>query len=787
MTLYVPQIDSDTGTLAAAFAYAEAGWFLGPIDQHHTDPAQRKNPGAVLGSGWHHKTSRDPHVVASWFAGTDHGIFLHAGRSGAIVFDVDNPDNIPEPLGLALGSIPPPMQTTRTDDTRRGHYLYAQPATRDIGNGTGRLGNTWGDVRGRNGVIVVAPTAHAKANACGLYAWQQTGPVPELPPHLAALLDDGGPSIDRVATDAETAAFLSAHTRSERPQLFQAVINSAEKSIAAGGSRHDTLVSATCWAMREAASGCYPAEQARARLLHAFTEAIGTDRNAAMEFDGILRWAIAQAGTIDPEVVRTAIDQRAPARSDVLTLDSAPPTSTAPGAAPAMTATLPDVDTQHRGQARMAYRLEAAYADQLMHVYGLGWFTWDRARWIPAHRGQDRQAVLEVLRDALATSLGDKELQADIAKCQSDAGQRGVLGIAAALPGFAHEVADIDADPYLLNMANGTLDLRTMELHDHDPTDRITKVTRGAWRPTEQATAWTTFLEQVLPDPEVRVFLQRLAGVGLLGIVVEHILGILTGTGRNGKGVFYGTLGHALGDYAIVAEPDLFMHREGAHPTGQMDLRGVRWAVVSESDKGRRLAEATMKKLTGGDPIKARHMRADFVTFNPSHTPLLVTNHLPKVSGDDPALWARMRVVPFDVVIPRSQQDPHLPERLQLDPDAVLSWAVAGYQDYIERGSLDEPAAVKIATDAYQQDNDAIARFLADADRVYINPNAHTETGAAFDAWRSWAVEDGADTVSLKAFGQALDRLGYPATKSNGRRIRRGIGLYSSENEGQDQ
>jgi putative DNA primase/helicase len=286
----------------------------------------------------------------------------------------------------------------------------------------------------------------------------------------------------------------------------------------------------------------------------------------------------------------------------------------------------------------------------------------------------------------------------------------------------------------------------------------------------------------VLPDPEVRGFLHRLAGVGLLGVVVEQVLGILTGTGANGKGVFYAALGHALGDYATVAEPDLFMHREGAHPTGEMDLRGVRWVVVSESERDRRLAEATMKRLTGGDKIKARRMRQDFVRFMPSHTPILVTNHLPKVSGDDPALWRRMRVVPFNVVIPEPDRDPHLPEQLQLEADAVLSWAVAGYRDYVERGGLADPKAVRVATDNYQRDSDAVRRFIAEC--CFVNPHMHATTGDLFERWSRWATEDGAEVLSRKAFGQSLDRLRFPAGPG-GRagRQRQGIGLAAENTE----
>ncbi len=180
---------------------------------------------------------------------------------------------------------------------------------------------------------------------------------------------------------------------------------------------------------------------------------------------------------------------------------------------------------------------------------------------------------------------------------------------------FAATVADLDADPYLLNVANGTLDLRTGQVRDHDPADRCSKVTAAAYRPEVDGAGWRAFLHRVLPDPEVRGFLQRLTGVALLGRVVEHVLPIATGVGANGKGVFTRSVEHALGDYASTAEADLFMSREGAHPTGEMDLLGRRWVTVSETDHGRRLAEATMKRLTGGDTVKARRMRQDFVEF----------------------------------------------------------------------------------------------------------------------------------------------------------------------------
>ena len=213
-------------------------------------------------------------------------------------------------------------------------------------------------------------------------------------------------------------------------------------------------------------------------------------------------------------------------------------------------------DKMHHGQVRMAYRLARAYAGRLMYVHGLGWHLWDGRRWIEDTQGGAKRAVLEVLRTSLADSIGDKELRADVGKCESDAGLNGVLGVASALEPFAVTIDDLDADPYLLNTASGTLDLRTMTLRPHDAADRLTKVTRAAYDPSAHSREWGAFLATVLPDPEVRGYLQRLAGLSLLGKVVEHIFTIATGTGANGKGTTYNALLYALGDYGHVAESD---------------------------------------------------------------------------------------------------------------------------------------------------------------------------------------------------------------------------------------
>ncbi len=353
-------------------------------------------------------------------------------------------------------------------------------------------------------------------------------------------------------------------------------------------------------------------------------------------------------------------------------------------------------DDQHRGQLRFAQRLVAERHHQLRYVHNVGWHCWDGARWARDANGEAVRAAAGVVRSAYG-DLSDldrqsrQELLQDIHKCESANGIDGLLRLAGNLLPLAVSVDQLDADPVLFNTQNGTLDLRTGELRRHDPADLLTKVAAAEYDPRARSETFDRFLEVIQPDPVVRAFLARLFGHTLLGTVREHVLPILTGTGSNGKSTLVETVQDTLGDYAISAEPDLLVERGSAHTTGQADLLGVRLAVCSETDKGRRLAAATVKRLTGGDKIRARRMRQDNIEFAASHSVVMVTNHKPTVAGDDPALWRRLRVVPFDVVV--GNPNKRLKEQLAAELPAVLAWMIGGYREWHHHG-LDEPQVV---------------------------------------------------------------------------------------------
>ena len=430
---------------------------------------------------------------------------------------------------------------------------------------------------------------------------------------------------------------------------------------------------------------------------------------------------------------------------------------------------------QHSGQVRFAYRLARSHVDRLMHVHGIGWHHYDGARWVEDTAGHARRAVLDVLREALADSMGDKQLRADVGRCESAAGIDGVLSVASALVEFAATVADLDADPYLLNCANGTLDLRTRHLRPHDPADRLSRVTVGAWVENAGGATWSTFLASILPDDDERDYLQRVIGQAVYGQVSEHLFPVLIGTGANGKSTAYGAIVDALGDYATVIDPALLMVRERGGVGGPelMQLLGARLVVGSETGDGSKLDEAAMKRMTGGDTITARRLYREPVTWQPSHQLVYVSNHLPTVRGNDPAVWRRVRVIPFDVVVPEADRDPRLPETLRLHADSILSWCVAGYFDYLDNGGMREPATVRHATGAYQADSDDVARFITEA--CHVATTAAATTRELYGAWQKWAAGEGAEPITERTFGKELDRLGYEAARTRNGATRAGL------------
>lgn len=429
----------------------------------------------------------------------------------------------------------------------------------------------------------------------------------------------------------------------------------------------------------------------------------------------------------------------------------------------------------HEADLANARWLVAMHGERLRYIVPRRkWLVWDGTRWELDDSGQAWRDAKE------AADILPKRTKNRPSRAQTKAGIRDMLELAGTEPGIAVTPAMLDSHPKVLNVQNGTLDLQTMKLKSHDPDDLITKICGANYIPDAEAPEFTAFLERIQPDPEMRAFLARLFGHALLGTVVEHVLAILYGTGANGKSTLVEAVMTAFGDYAAPTDPGLLIDRGDVHPTGTADLFGLRLAVTHETDEGRRLAEGTVKRLTGGDTIKARGMREDFWSFTPSHSIVMHTNHKPIVRGSDEGIWRRLRFVPFNIVIPQGERDGKLPERLQQEKDGILAWIIRGYQEWVSRG-LDEPGAVTEATAAFRGESDMLATFLEQ--RCLLNPYTHVRSSELFEAWVQWCKAENHDAGTQTKFSRELVDRGFDKDRTMHGMVWRGIGLLSGEQD----
>ena len=454
-----------------------------------------------------------------------------------------------------------------------------------------------------------------------------------------------------------------------------------------------------------------------------------------------------------------------------------------------------------RSHARIAHLVAAYNLDELLHVAGVGWYCWDGRRFV--RDLEDKRVTARIIarvRELAPAALSDRDLLADLRQAQTANGVAGVARIMSTLEGIRAEVDELDADPLRLNTANGVLDLRELEssngtpvdwrtltLRPHDPACRMTQITTAAFEPNAVGLTFSAFLNSSLPDIEVRGFVQRVLGAGLLGEQVVHLLVIWEGAGRNGKGVCYGVVHHALGGYSHVAPSSLFdvTKDDPNRPAPAfLELRGRRLVWVSEIAKAAVLDSARIKRLTGGDPITGRLLhKNDAVTFSPSHQLMLITNDPPRLPADDPAVWARVRRIPWEVVIPPERQDPALPSKLQAEASAVLGWMLAGLAEFRATG-LDEPQRVRRATEQYRADQDTVALFLQERCDT-CDPTDGSGTRDLHIAYRGFCRGNAVlpeHMLGERDFGSRLDALRFATAKgAGGRRFRSGLKLLPDD------
>jgi len=414
------------------------------------------------------------------------------------------------------------------------------------------------------------------------------------------------------------------------------------------------------------------------------------------------------------------------------------------------------------------------------------WLVWDGKRWAWDTLGQVRAYLQdEVLRLMTAVKEHIEEGNTDeaqrLAKFATGAArepfQRHVLKLAEVIPGIPLELTDLDRDPWALNVSNGTIDLRTGELHDHDPHDLISRLAPVEYDPDAECPRWLDFLNRVTDGRDgISGFLQRVIGYALTAITSLQVWFLLFGRGANGKSVFLGTISAMLGDYARTADSTTFLaYNPSSIRNDVARLRGARMVTAIEAEGEKRLAEVLVKQLTGGDTVSARFLYGEIFEFRPECKLFLAANHKPRITGTDLATWRRIRLIPFTVTIPEDEQDPDLADKLKEELPGVLAWAVRGCLQWQESG-LQPPDEVTAAVQDYRDEQDVLGAFLNEC--CILGATVEEEHAALYTAYKEWADRSGEKTESARKFALLLEERGIEKRRgTGGKTIRVGIAL----------
>lgn len=440
-----------------------------------------------------------------------------------------------------------------------------------------------------------------------------------------------------------------------------------------------------------------------------------------------------------------------------------------------------------------AVRIVKRYGQRLM-VSADRWFAW-----VGTHWAQDDAAVYrfalnlskvihaeaDQYRAKKAESSEEREKNDKIAdalvswarKSEMRGTIEAALGLAKRM--LAVKAEDLDADSWALNCANGTVDLRTGQIREHNPDDYLTRFIGLPYLPQVAAPLFERVVAQITceeayPNRPLAAFLQRWFGYCATGSVREQKFAVHYGQGRNGKSTVLDLVAEVLGDYAATAAPGLLARSAGRtadrHPAEIADLWGRRMVTAHESGEGQVLREDFVKHATGGDKIKARYMHSNFFEFNPTHKLQLLTNYKPRIKGQDEGIWRRVMLVPFkarfgtpeEVVSGKAThlRDTRMVEHLAAEKEGVLAWIVAGAVSWYREG-LNPPDVVLAASRDYQTGQDRVVQFIHEECELGAELEEKISTpqhGGLYPVYTNWCKNNGYQPLAKNNLIGELER-----------------------------
>ena len=318
---------------------------------------------------------------------------------------------------------------------------------------------------------------------------------------------------------------------------------------------------------------------------------------------------------------------------------------------------------------------------------------------------------------------------------------------------------EFDKEDMLLNTESGYVDLSNGELHDHDIDKKFSHQTLAEYSDNVDAPLWDKFLNQIFnSDEELIHYVQKAIGYSFTGSVDEQCLFILNGRGRNGKSVFSNVVSDVAGNYAKQMNVQTIVAKKNQSGSANSDiarLEGARIVTSSELNEGDRFDESLVKQLTGGDKILARFLYGSEFEYKPKFKIWMATNHLPIIRGTDDGIWRRIKIIPFNIQIPKEKVDKKLEYKLKAEYTGILNWIVQGAIMWQQEG-LEDPEAVRQVIENYRAEMDPLDAFLEEC--CTTGQNYSIKAREMYDAYHEWAKESEEYKMSMTKFGREMSK-----------------------------
>lgn len=715
--------------LEFALSYLRRGWSVVPAMPKDKKPLIK----------WQEYQQRRPteaEVREWWTRWPDANIIIVTGAvSGIIVLDVDGPEGRASLQELKDLHILEKMPRTPVSATGKGfHYIFRHPGG-DLRNFARRLPGL--DFRGDGGYIIAPPSIHPSGRA---YEWK-VSPDEQDPADPPDWLMDIILGRDFV---------VGGKQHGNRPKVDTNLVLSGIPE----GERDVTIFRYACRLRTQGLSY----EEAEILILQA------ADRcNPPFSPKEALR-KLEQAWKY-PDGIEKMIEQLNK-RADITPAPGEPKNCTELG---------------------NAERLIAKFGASFRYCGAWNrWLYWNGKRLVNDDTGEIFRCAKATVRSIYAEAAAStddfrrKELAKHAVRSESDSKIRAMVNLAKYEPMVAVTPEQLDTDPWLFNVMNGTLDLRTGELKPHSIDNLITKLAPVTYDPNADCPKWKEFLNQIFAgNQELIRYIQKIVGYSLTGDTREQCLFFLYGHGSNGKSTFLDTIQEFMGpDYCKQTPSDTLMAKknDGGVPNDIAMLKGTRLVSSVETEQGKRLNEPMVKQLTGGDKISARFMRGEWFEFKPTFKIFILTNHRPNIVGDDNGIWRRIRLIPFEVIIPPEKQDKQLGEKLKAELSGILNWAIDGCMMW-QREGLGMPDDVARATNEYRKDMDILGDFFEE--RCVLRDDLMVNHALLYKAYEDYCHENGGYKLSSKAFALKLKERGFEKILMGKSRSKgwKGIGL----------